>query len=64
MVTNQISAVVFFTNKTNQVYKMEPQKTQLDTESLESTVSFLIDKLGKKKRTWIKILIRKADKLL
>ena len=64
MVTNQISAVFIFTNKTNQVCKMEPQKTQLDTESLESTVSFLIDKLGKKKRTWIKILIRKADKLL
>jgi hypothetical protein len=49
MVTNHIRTVFIFTNKTNQVYKMEPQKTQLDTESLESTVSFLIDKLGKKK---------------
>ena len=52
MVTNQISAVFILTNKTNQVYKMEPQKTQLDTESLESTVSFLTDKPIKQKITW------------
>ena len=26
------------------MYKMEPQKNQLDTESLESTVSFMTDK--------------------